>query len=188
MSILFVQGPGNILIQLLDGGICLLGDMAHDAVDHFALVVALLALDNVLRRHSTLGQVNVSLFLVHPQHHHDFVAADADELLNRTNAAARQFGEQNHAVNVVVFQQFDICAHFGDLLDIDHDKRVDFRIFLLVEPTVGERHVGGLVSRLAGEKILVWSMLTAASTQTIIQSQFIQQSSGVPDFRTRTDD
>ena len=40
-----------------------------------------------------------------------------------------------------VFQQLHVCAHFCNLLDIDHNKALDLRVLLLIEPAVCERHV-----------------------------------------------
>lgn len=140
MSVLLVQRPPNILVQLLDGCVGLLRHMTHDRVHHLALVVPFLTLDNILGRNSSLRQIDVALFLVDTQHHHNFVAPDSDKLLDRSDTSSREFGEQNHAVDVVVFEEFDVGAHFCDLLDVDHDERVDFGIFLLVEAAIGERH------------------------------------------------
>lgn len=50
VAVLAVQGPGYALIQRLDRCLGLLGNVAHDGVDHLALVVSLLALDNILGR------------------------------------------------------------------------------------------------------------------------------------------
>lgn len=47
-----VQRPRYALIQGLDRGVGLLGDVAHDGMNHLALVVALLALNDILRRHT----------------------------------------------------------------------------------------------------------------------------------------
>lgn len=47
MPVLLIQWPGNALVEILDGVLCLLRNMSHDRVNHLALVVSLLALDNV---------------------------------------------------------------------------------------------------------------------------------------------
>ena len=47
-----VQRPCYALVQGLDRGVGLLGNVSHDRVDHLALVIALLALDDILRRHT----------------------------------------------------------------------------------------------------------------------------------------
>lgn len=46
---LSVKGPGYALIQGLDRNLGLLGNVSHDRVDHLALVVSLLAFDDILR-------------------------------------------------------------------------------------------------------------------------------------------
>lgn len=60
MAVLLVKRPGYALVQRLDGCVDLLGDMAHDGVDHLALVVTLLTLDDILGRHATLRQIDVT--------------------------------------------------------------------------------------------------------------------------------
>lgn len=40
------------------------------------------------------------------------------------------------------------------LLDVDHDKRVDFRVLLLIEAAVCERHAGWLFARVAALEVL----------------------------------
>lgn len=99
-----------------------------------ALVVTLLALEDILGGDTTLRQIDITcrtmsqpsdlyvleqgllaLLLVDTEHNDDLVTSDTDELLNGTNTSARKFGEQNHAVNVVVFKQLHVGAHLGDL-------------------------------------------------------------------------
>ena len=58
----------------------------------------------------------LTLLLVDSQNYHNFVAPNSDELLNTSDTTSREFGEQNHAINVVVLKKFDVCAHFGDLM------------------------------------------------------------------------
>lgn len=53
VAVFAVQGPGYALIQRLDGCLGLLGNVSHDGVDHLALVVSLLALDNILGRNTS---------------------------------------------------------------------------------------------------------------------------------------
>jgi hypothetical protein len=130
-----VQGPGDLLVEVLQGGLGRLSDVAHDRVHGLALVVALLALNDVLRGDTTLRQINITykttsqppdqflvlergplaLLLVDTEHNDDLVASNTDELLDGTDTSARKFGEQNHAVNVVVFKQLHVGAHLGDL-------------------------------------------------------------------------
>lgn len=81
--------------------------MAHDGVDHLGLVVAVLALEHILGRDSALGQINVTLLLVDSQHNDDLVSSDTDEFLNGSDTSSGQFAEQDHAVDVIVFEQLD---------------------------------------------------------------------------------
>lgn len=60
MSVFAVQGPGNALVESLDGDRGLLSDVAHDGVNHLALVVTLLALDNIFGRNTAFRQINVT--------------------------------------------------------------------------------------------------------------------------------
>lgn len=53
MAVFAVQRPSYALIERFDWRLGLLGHMAHDGVDHLALVVSLLALDNVLGRNTS---------------------------------------------------------------------------------------------------------------------------------------
>ena len=61
------------------------------------------------------GGLILALLLVDTEHDDDLVATDTDELLDTTNTSARQFGEQDHAVDVVILEELNVCAHFGDL-------------------------------------------------------------------------
>ena len=63
----------------------------------------------------TARSVALTLLLIHTEHDDDLVTANTDELLDTADTSARQFGEQDHAVDVVMFQQLHVCAHFGDL-------------------------------------------------------------------------
>ena len=57
----------------------------------------------------------LALLLVNTKHNNDLVASNTDELLYTTDTSPREFGKQNHSVDVVVFKQLHVCAHFGDL-------------------------------------------------------------------------
>ena len=63
--------------------------------------VPFLALEDILWRHTTLRQINVTLLLVDPENNHDLIASDADELLDTSDTPTGQFAEQDHAVDVV---------------------------------------------------------------------------------------
>jgi hypothetical protein len=90
-------------------------------VDHLALVVSLLALNDILRGDSSLGKIDVTcrkintyaqlcysllamltLLFVHTEYHDDLVAANSDELLDGSDTSSGKLREQNHAVNVIV--------------------------------------------------------------------------------------
>lgn len=96
--------------------------MHHDRVNHLALVVSLLTLDDILGGDSSLGKIDVTcpkksismpkvqpdvdlmltLLLVDTEHHDDLVATNPDELLDTSNTSSRKLGKQDHAVDVVV--------------------------------------------------------------------------------------
>lgn len=57
----------------------------------------------------------LTLLFVDPQYDHNFVPPHSDELLDTPDTSAGQFAEQDHAVDVVVFEELDVCAHLGDL-------------------------------------------------------------------------
>jgi hypothetical protein len=118
VAVLLVERPAYRLVQLLHRSLRLLRHVAHDGGDHLALVVPFLALDHIFGRDTSLGQINVALLFVHAQNDNDFVATHADELLDRTNTSPGQLGKQDHAIDVVVFEELNVGAHFGDLLDI----------------------------------------------------------------------
>jgi len=66
MAIFLVQRPADGLVEILDGGLGLLGDMAHDGVHHLALVVSLFAFYDILSGDSALGKINVSYHRIYP--------------------------------------------------------------------------------------------------------------------------
>jgi hypothetical protein len=51
------------------------------------LVELFLALGNLLRRHTTLGKVNVPLLLVHTENHHALTSSDTQQLLDRSDTS-----------------------------------------------------------------------------------------------------
>lgn len=166
VAVFLIEGPSYRLVELLDGDQSLLGDVTHDRVDDLALVVTLLATNDILGGDTTLGQIDITLLLVDAENDDDLVAANTNQLLDGTNTASGKLREEDHAVDVVVLQKLDIGAHIGDLtwgsalthshahahhrdpsvsylLDVDHNEGVDLGILLLVETAVGERHLGG---------------------------------------------
>lgn len=60
MTVLLVQRPCNEVVHEVHLDSRLLCYVSHDRVHGLALVVSLLALDNVLCRNSTLGEINVT--------------------------------------------------------------------------------------------------------------------------------
>jgi hypothetical protein len=60
MTILFIQGPSNSLIKLLESNIMLFGNMAQDRMDGFALVVLLFAFRYFFGGDTTFGQINIT--------------------------------------------------------------------------------------------------------------------------------
>ena len=117
VAILIVEWPANRLVQCLYGDEGLFGDMAHDGMRQLALVVSLLALDNVLGRHAALREVDVALFLVDTEYDGHLIAPYPDELLDTADASPGQLREQNHAINVVILEQFNVGTHLSDLAD-----------------------------------------------------------------------
>ena len=64
MAVFPVERPRDGLVKLLDGNLGLFGDMAHDRVAHLALVVSLLALDDILRRYTSLRKIDIPCLFV----------------------------------------------------------------------------------------------------------------------------
>ena len=83
-----------------------------------------------------MQHARLALLLVDSQHDDDLVAANADQLLDAPNTPPRQLGEEDHAVDVVVLEELDVCSHLGDLHDLDHNKALQLRVLLLVKPAV----------------------------------------------------
>lgn len=63
MSIFLVQRPRHELVDVFDFGARLLRHVPHDRVHRLGLVVLLFALDDILGRDTSLGQINVPCFL-----------------------------------------------------------------------------------------------------------------------------
>ena len=103
-------------------------------------LVLLFTLDDVFGGDTTLGQIDVTFFFVHTKNDHDVVLADTDQLLDGPYTSTGQFAQQDHPLDVVVLQQFDVGTHLGDLLDVDHDDVIDLRVLVLVKSAMGDRH------------------------------------------------
>lgn len=74
-----------------------------------------------------------TLLLVHTEDDDDLVAADANELLDTADAPPAQLRQQNHALGIVVLEELDVRAHFGNLPHLTHDNFVRVRQRFLVE-------------------------------------------------------
>lgn len=128
-----------------------LGHMAHDGVNELALVVPLLAGLNIFLRHPALAEIDVALLLVDPEDHDGLDAADLDEAADGPDPAARELGEEDHALDVVVLEQGNVGAHVGDGLDLYHHRHVHLRVLGLVHAALKVRGV----SRHGGEACLL---------------------------------
>lgn len=60
VAVFLVQRPSDGLVEGLEGGLSGLCDMAHDRVHSLALVVTLLALDDILGGDTTLGKIDIT--------------------------------------------------------------------------------------------------------------------------------
>jgi hypothetical protein len=55
-----IQRPSDVFIQLFDWRFGLLGDVTHNRVDRFALVITILALDDIFSRYSSLRKIDIT--------------------------------------------------------------------------------------------------------------------------------
>lgn len=60
VAVFLVQGPADRAVQVFDGRVGLFGYVAHDAVHHFGLVVALFALDDIFGGDAAFGEIDVA--------------------------------------------------------------------------------------------------------------------------------
>lgn len=118
MAVFLVEGPAYRLVELLDGGQSLLGNMSHDGVNDFTLVVTLFAADDILGGDSALGQIDITFLLVDTENDDDFVATDSNKLLDTSDAPSGKFRKQDHSVDVVVLEQLNVSTHIGDLVPV----------------------------------------------------------------------
>lgn len=102
--------------------------MAHDRVDELALVVALLAGLDILLGDAALAEIDVALLLVDTEDHDGLLAPDLDEAADAADSTTRELGEEDHALDIVVFEKRDVSAHVGDVLHLNHHRHVHFRI------------------------------------------------------------
>src|SRR5438046_3067118 len=64
MAVSLVQWPSYALIQRLDWGNCLLGNVSHDGMHHLALIVSLLTLDDIFWGYPALRKIDLSCVAV----------------------------------------------------------------------------------------------------------------------------
>mmetsp|Transcript_52521 Transcript_52521/g.118270 ORF Transcript_52521/g.118270 Transcript_52521/m.118270 type:complete len:238 (-) Transcript_52521:59-772(-) len=136
VPVLLVQRPGHLGAELLNLNLVHGSHVSHDAVHSLCLGKGLLLGGRICRIDSALGQVNVSLVLVHSQHHDDLSAADAEKLRDRPDSALRQLTEQHHALLTVILQEADICSHVDDPLHLHHHDILQLRELSLIEATL----------------------------------------------------
>mmetsp|Transcript_5719 Transcript_5719/g.12069 ORF Transcript_5719/g.12069 Transcript_5719/m.12069 type:complete len:201 (-) Transcript_5719:432-1034(-) len=121
VSVLFVEGPSHLFVQLVEVEPPGVGQVAEDRVDPLGFVVAVFALGNVLGAHPTFGEVDVAFFFVDAEDHDHFVSVHAEELVDGTDATSGEFRKEDHALYVVVFEEGDVGSHLGDVPDVHHD-------------------------------------------------------------------
>ena len=142
MAVLAVQRPSDALVERLEVDPEGLGNVAHDRVDELGLVVPVLAGVRLLLGDPALGEVDVALVAVDAEHDGGLLAADLDEGGDGADAAAGELREEDHALDVVVLEEGDVGAHVGDVLHLDHHRRVHLREPRLVHPALEVRHRG----------------------------------------------
>lgn len=136
MDILAVEGPSDMNIEVLKVKAHGLRDMAHDGMNKLALIVPLLAGLDILLGDTALREIDVALLAINTENHDRLLAANLDETANAADTAAGELGEEDHALNVVVLEEGDVCAHVGDVLHLDHDGHVDLGVLGLVHPAL----------------------------------------------------
>jgi hypothetical protein len=57
----------------------------------------------------------LTFLLVHSQNDNHLVAANSDELLDTSDTASGELREENHAIDIVIFEEFDVGSHLRDL-------------------------------------------------------------------------
>lgn len=70
--------------------------------------------------------VPFTFLLIDSENDHDLVLADTNKLLDRANTTSRQFAQQDHSFDIVVFQELDIGTHLSDLTNVDHHQVVHY--------------------------------------------------------------
>ena len=81
---------------------------------------------------SPLAKVDVALLFVDMEHHHELDPTHLDETADAPNLMPRELGEQDHALDVVVLEEWDVGAHVGDVLHLNHHCHVNLWVLCLV--------------------------------------------------------
>jgi hypothetical protein len=141
VAVLAVEWPANPLEERLEVDVERLRDVAHDGVHELRLVILVLACVRLLLGDPALGEVDVALVAVDTEHDGGLLAADLDEGGDGADSTAGQLGEEDHALDVVVLQEGDVRAHVGDVLHLDHHRRVHLGEPRLVHPALKVQHL-----------------------------------------------
>jgi hypothetical protein len=155
VTVLAVERPANPLVERLEVDFERLRNVAHDRVHELGFVVLVLACVRLLLGDPALGEVDVALVAVDTEYDGGLLAADLDEGGDGADATAGQLGEEDHALDVVVLQEGDVRAHVGDVLHLDHHRRVHLGEPWLVHPALEVRHIRWRreAGRLAGAEV-----------------------------------
>ena len=89
---------------------------------------------NIFCGNASLGQIDVALFLINTQYHHHFISIYANQLVDTSDPPPTQLTQQDHALDVVIFQQGHVGSHLRDVPHINHHQRFQLRKGLLIEP------------------------------------------------------
>ena len=68
-------------------------------------------LDLESKQPSKERRLQPTLLLVYTHYHDNFIPAYADELLDGSDTAAREFREQDHPLDIIVFELDDISSY-----------------------------------------------------------------------------
>jgi len=85
---------------------------------------------------TTLCTYGIYTFVfVYPNDDHAFIPANSDEFVDGSDSPSRQFTEQDHAFDVVVFQEVHISPHLSDGRHRHHHDILTLWELVLIEPT-----------------------------------------------------
>jgi hypothetical protein len=88
-----------------------------------------------LGRNASFAKRARTFLLVYSEDNDDLVAPNPDQLLDTPDTTSREFGKQNHAVDVVVLEELDVGSHIGDLYRARRQLLSKKALFLTVSPT-----------------------------------------------------